>query len=147
MEIALQVLLGYSCIRTMCECVPIYNPQNGVHFGGRIAGPRIRTPDPGFEPISVDLDQISTPTDGVPHLDPEMTPNWTQFGCISGCHHLLVLLKGQSCISGYIQDWPRVGTDEVSWDPKWSILGPKDDTPDTAYRITHQTARQILRSR
>ena len=56
-------------------CVNIY-PQNGHHFGGRASGPRIRTPDPGFEPIWGDF---WTLTDDAPRNDPKLDPIWGVF--------------------------------------------------------------------
>lgn len=102
-------------------------PQNGVHFGGRIAGPRIRTPDPGLDRFrwiwTPNRTRFGAPTD----WDPEMTPNWTQFGVYFGVSSSTGIIKGPILYiwvyTGLAQIRVRV---KVSWAPKCTILGPRD---------------------
>ena len=136
----------------MRRYVPIYNPQNGVHFGGRISGPRIRDPGSGVGPISGDFGPQIGPDLGPLQIG---TPKYTQNGSILGVFRGVIIygiIKGPYPVHPwYVQDWPRLGVQKgVILDPTGTggiqgpkmapILGPTDDTSDSTdptFQMTH----------
>ena len=77
-------------------------------------------------------------------MHPEMTPNWTQFGVYFGVSSSIGIIKGPNPVYlGMYRIWPRLGYGWGSRDPKWTILGPRDDTSDPALQTTRQILRQI----
>ena len=148
----------------MCGYVSILCPQNGVHFGGRTSGPRIRTPDPGFGPISGDFGPFQMMR---PEIHPKLGPIWGHFGALSSTG----IIKGPNPVYlGMYRIWPRLGyrwrysgpqnvpfwvlkmayrssvpddTSDHAFQLAHLIQGPRSSTSDLAFQMTHQVSRQL----